>query len=349
MIQGQSNSNFLHEVAHKSIIQKFNSPYPYTVSNSTEEFNFLKSTKDVLCKLFLILQEKCIDICEIKRNSSEELNSDIAHVHSSLHKFLSQLSCLKALGEYGNNLYETYSHIIGQYYTTTFLDVLDIAIPLIANITPSNFSHKESNQAIYLTFAELKSIDIETLRDYISHASKRYLPVLENIGYYITFDKRELTQNINNKETAKTLFAHINKKLPNTSLNIDKFEYFWEQHLKKIKFDDIKDLFKEFSIGVINSRCNITHEQKASYYIDKATTNSLQEYNCTFTSEFLGTIVDLAHRDIHIMKIEILPRGLQTIMKKYSDDKVIFYDESYDSNCELEVFSPIIDYYLSVN
>jgi hypothetical protein len=176
MVQGQSKAHFLHEVAHKSIIQKFNSPYP-AVYNSTEEFNFLKSTKDVLCKLFLILQEKCIDICEIKRNSSEELNSDIVHVHASLHQFLSQSSCLKALGEYGNSLYEIYNHIAGKYYTTTFLAVLDIAIPLIANITPSNFSHKESNKAIYLAFAELESTNIETLRNYIFRASKMYLPI----------------------------------------------------------------------------------------------------------------------------------------------------------------------------
>ena len=66
-IQAQGKSDFLHEITHKSVTEKFTHFYPYYPHNNTQHINFLIASKEILCNFSKVVQESCLDICNIKK------------------------------------------------------------------------------------------------------------------------------------------------------------------------------------------------------------------------------------------------------------------------------------------
>lgn len=344
-IQSQSKIDFLHEVTHKSVIQEFGHSYPYKKNayETNHDIIFLKSIQKILCKFSIMLQEKCLNKCNVESNIREELNSNIYHIHSSLHKNVSANTCLLAIGEYGNRLYETNYYFHNKYYPLIFLTSLDLIIARMKDHMPAlNFNDTKSIEAVYRTFNLLEELSDEEFKEYMDAASARYVPVFESIN-----ELPYLSSIYSMSSTIPTgvLLKEVVKRIPNISLTNKYFNGLWETHLSKIKYLKVKNFAEKFSMNVINNKCHITEESDISKII-AANTNSA---DCKLSAQFIGSLTDILHRDFEMVKMEILPRAIGTMIKKATYTEASIYDESYESNCELKVFSPVIDYYTSLN
>ncbi len=346
-IQSQSKIDFLHEVTHKSLIQEFGHSYPYTKNahETNHDIIFLKAIQKILCKFSIMLQEKCLDKCNVESNTREELNSNIYHIHSSLHKHVSVNTCLLAIGEYGNRLYETNYYFHNKYYPLIFLTGLDIIIAQMQikyRMPALNFNDTQSIEAVYRAFNLLEKLSDEEFKEYMDAASARYVPVFESIN-----ESPHLSSihSMNSTIPTEILLKEFVKRIPNVSLANKYFNGLWETHLSKINYLKVKNFAEKFSINVINYKCHITGES----YISKIIAANTNSADCKLSVQFIGSLTDILHRDFEMVKMEILPRAIGTMIKKATYTEASIYDESYETNCELKVFSPVIDYYTSLN
>ncbi len=233
-IQAQGKSDFLHEITHKSVTEKFTHFYPYYPHNNTQHINFLIASKEILCNFSKVVQESCLDICNIKNATIEELYSNMQQIHSSLRKHVFDKICLLAIGEYGNELFDTSHYFYKKLYAIVFVTMIDLLTHKTEECkTLDGCPENISLNILFNGFTILEKMilhekNFEAFGKFAIEASLQYDPSFDNTNKNAATKSPVLTKG---REMSSITFPLVLKTLPKLSIASEKFDELWQTHL----------------------------------------------------------------------------------------------------------------------